>query len=111
MKNIMLVDDEPMLIDMDTLTEGHPIFDLQSVYITYFAFEEDDENNSMDFLGIENDLAAKVWNDFIGYYFDTKDEKRKSDLRDKISVLGCIRFIFLLSLADGSEDKLFTLRI
>ena len=111
MKNIMLVDNEPMLIDMDTLTEGHPIFDLQSVYITYFAFEEDDENNSMDFLGIGNDVAAKVWNDFIGYYFETKDEKRISELRDKISVLGCIRFIFLLSLGNGSEDKLFKLRI
>ncbi|MCR4706236.1 MAG: phosphotransferase [Lachnospiraceae bacterium] len=28
MKNVMLVNDEPMLIDMDSLCLGHPIFDL-----------------------------------------------------------------------------------
>ncbi len=34
MKNVMLVGDEPMLIDMDTISTGQPIFDLQALYIT-----------------------------------------------------------------------------
>lgn len=111
MKNIMVADNEPMLIDMDTLTEGHSVFELQSVYVTYFAFEEDEEDNSMNFLGIEKNIANKVWEDFIGYYFDTQDKQRISELRDKISVLGCVRFLFLLEEPSDEGNELFKLRV
>lgn len=111
MKNIMVQDGEPFLIDMDTLCEGNAIFDLQSVYVTYFAFGEDDPANSMDFLGIPKELSDKVWRDFIGYYFDTADEARIAALRDKISIMGCIRFIFLIDLISDHDSELFIIRI
>lgn len=111
MKNVMMKDDEPMLIDMDTLSEGHPIFDLQSVYVTYFAFGEDEPTNSMDFLGLSPEITAKVWEDFVGYYFDTQDEARIAKLRDKITIVGCIRFIFLIDLISDHETELFRTRI
>ena len=111
MKNVMLRDGEPMLIDMDTLSEGHPIFDLQSVYVTYSAFEEDEPDNSVKFLGISPELANKVWEDFVGYYFDTDDEKRIAELRDKIAIAGCVRFIYLIDLISDHDSELFRLRI
>jgi len=111
MKNVMLTDGEPMLIDMDTLAEGHPIFDLQSVYVTYFAFGEADKNNSMDFLGIPREVSAMIWDKFVGYYFDTEDEKLISQMRDKIMITGCIRFIFLLHIMGQAGTELFGIRL
>ena len=111
MKNVMLGDGEPMLIDMDTLSEGHPIFDLQSLYVTYFAFGEDNPDNSRTFLGISNELVANIWERSIGYYFGTDDEKRISELRDKISVAGCIRFLFLIDGMGEYEKELFDIRV
>lgn len=111
MKNVMLADGEPMLIDMDTLSEGHPIFDLQSIYVSYFAFEEDEPTNSMDFLGIPTELATKVWEDTIRYYFDTEDAQRLESLRSKIEVVGCVRFLYLIDLIGDPQTDLFKIRI
>lgn len=102
MKNIMLTDGEPMLIDMDTLSAGHPIFDIQSVYITYFAFEEDDPENSMSFLGVPQATAERVWERFVGDYFGSEDQTAIGKLRDKITLVGCVRFLFLIA-DDDSE--------
>ena len=111
MKNVMIGDGEPMLIDMDTLAAGHPIFDLQSLYVTYFAFREDDPENSMSFLGIPSEMSERVWQDTVRYYFDTEDEEKLAELRRKIEVVGCIRFLYLISLGDPVQDTLFRLRV
>ena len=111
MKNIMIVEGEPMLIDMDTLCEGYPIFEIQSVYVTYFAFTEDEPNNSMDFLGISNELAARVWELFVGYYFGTDDKERIARLRDKIALVGSIRFLYLIDIIGEQETELFKIRV
>lgn len=111
MKNIMIVDGEPMLIDMDTLCEGYPIFDIQAVYITYFAFGEDYPPNSMEFLGLPPEVTAKVWESFVGYYFDTEDEAEIQRLREKIMIVGCIRFLYLISIMPDTDSELFKLRV
>lgn len=111
MKNIMLRDGEPMLIDMDTLSQGHPIFDLMSVYVAYFAFPEDEPENSMNFFGISSELSAKVWYDLVRYYFASEDEKRIDELRDRITIVGCIRFLQLIDLISDHDSELFGLRV
>lgn len=105
MKNIMVGDGEPILIDMDTLSAGNPIFDLQAVYVTYFAFGEDDPNNSMQFLGVPTELSRYVWERFIGCYLGTDDAEKISQLRDKIMLLGCIRFLHIINLGTKREDN------
>ena len=79
MKNVMMVDNEPMLIDMDTLGLGNPVFDLAGLYVTYQMFEEDDPDNSMDFLGMSNEMVDEIWSRITDSYFDFRDseEKRK----------------------------------
>lgn len=110
MKNIMVVDNDPMLIDMDTLSEGHPIFDLQSVYVTYFAFGEDYHQNSMEFLGMPHEVVEQVWQNFIGFYFDTEDDARITELRDKITIAGCVRFLFLININPDYQRELYDIR-
>ena len=105
MKNVMMVDDEPMLIDMDTLAAGKPIFDLAGIYVTYQAFEEDDKDNSMAFLGISNEMCNTIWNKTLRYYYDTDDEDELNKLSDKIRIAAYVRFLNIIcesSLKDGT---------
>ena len=37
-KNVMMQDGEVLLIDMDTLCQGHPVFELASMYNAYVGF-------------------------------------------------------------------------
>ena len=61
MKNVMLCHGEPMLIDMETLCTGQPVFDLQGLYVTYKAFPEDEPDNVRNFLGIRPETAEYIW--------------------------------------------------
>ena len=111
MKNIMVTVNEPMLIDMDTISTGQPIFDLQALYVSYIAFPEDDPDNLLSFFGIPNELGKRIWNTIIELYFDTTDEKRIAGINSKIKLLAMVRFLYILSLADAKDNELNEKRI
>ena len=111
MKNVMLADGEPMLIDMDTLAAGDPIFDLQGVYVTYKAYTEDDPGNSMAFLGIDNAMCNRIWRETLAKYFATDDPEALARQGDKIRLVAAIRFLFLLDDEEGTRDALTEKRI
>lgn len=111
MKNVMLADGEPILIDMDTLAAGAPIFDLQGIYVTYKAFTEDDPENSMSFLGICNETSDLIWKETLKNYFGTDDQEKLETLSDKIKLVAMIRFLWLLSNESGEWDSLTETRI
>lgn len=84
-KNIMLQNDELLLIDMDTLSIGHPIFELAAgLFIPYIAFEEDDPGNSEKFLGVSAELARKIATKALAKYLGNDKQKNK----DKIKIVG-----------------------
>ena len=111
MKNVMLVDNEPMLIDMDTLSTGQPIFDLQALYVTYIAFAEDCPNNLMEFLGIPNEWGEPIWNSILKYYFDNTDEAKLKEINNKIKLAAAVRFLYLLASTDLKNGELGEKRI
>ena len=111
MKNVMMVGDEPMLIDMDTLSVGQPIFDLQALYVTYVAFPEDDPDNFMNFLGIPDELGKRIWQGILENYFDTKDKALLADINDKIQLIASMRFLYILNGSDLRNSDLGALRI
>ncbi len=96
MKNVMISGDEPMLIDMDTLSVGQPIFDLQALFITYKAFPEDEPNNTMNFLGITTEMSDYIWDGVINNYYKTETKDQKDKEINHIKLLGYIRFLFML---------------
>lgn len=89
-KNIMVQGDELLLIDMDTLSVGHPIFELAAIYAPYCAFNEDDPGNSEKFFGISEEEANKLYNSLIDLYFG-KDDKV---IKDKIKLLAYIHMVW-----------------
>ena len=111
MKNVMMADGEPLLIDMDTLTQGSPIFDLQGIFVVYQAFEEDEPGNTMAFLGISADLAGFVWNQTMAYYFDGRGPEPLARNKDRIRLLACVRFLQLIGVTGLKDNELADARI
>ena len=88
-KNIMVQQDELLLIDMDTLSVGYPIFELAALFAPYVAFNEDDPGNSEKFFGITDEEAVALYNSLLARYFGKDDEI----IKDKIRIVGYVHMI------------------
>lgn len=93
LKNVMLQDGEVLLIDMDTLCMGHPIFELASVFNAYIGFSELDNSVSMSFLGIPHETAVKIWEKTIRLYLGTDDENVIEAVKEKAMIVGYTRIM------------------
>jgi len=111
MKNVMLSDGEPMLIDMDTLAAGQPIFDLAGLYVTYQSFAEDDPDNSLGFLGMPQTMVDHIWQTLLARYMGTDDAATLQRASDKIRVLAAVRFLFIIAVSDLKNTPLAPVRI
>lgn len=111
MKNVMMSDNEPMLIDMDTLSTGQPIFDLQGLYVTYKAFSEDEPDNSSKFLGIDQKKCDYIWDEIIKDYFEGVSDDELTEIINKLKLLAYIRFLHIIFLNQETETELGRLRI
>ena len=111
MKNVMSSADEAMLIDMDTIGLGNPVFDLAALFVTYQEFSEDDPDNPMYFLQMPNEKVDRIWELIIQYYFDFKDDKERCDTMTKIRLVAGIRFLFILETTDLKNSDLGRRRI
>ena len=90
-KNIMVQNDEELLlIDMDTLSVGHPIFEFAQICAPYVAFEEDDPGNAERFLGVTNEFANKLYNALVDMYLGKDDPIAK----DKIKLVCYIHMVW-----------------
>ena len=89
-KNIMVQGEEFILIDMDTLSVGHPIFELGALYAPYCAFNEDDPGNSQKFFDISDEEARKLYDSLINLYFGKDDPV----IKDKIRIVCYIHMVW-----------------
>ena len=67
-KNVMMIGEEPFIIDMDTLAQGSPIFELGFMYSSYVGYQEIDHDNGMQFFGIEHDYLVHFFNKSVELY-------------------------------------------
>ena len=100
-KNIMVQGDDFLLIDMDTLSVGHPIFELAALRCPYSAFSEDDPGNSDRFLGVTDDFARQLYNNVINGYFGKDDES----IKEKIAVVCYIHMIWWTLTNNKDNEK------
>ena len=92
-KNVMLQNGEVLLIDMDTLCHGHPVFELASMYNAYQGYSELDHSVIMDFLGISYETAGEFWRDSLKLYLGTDDEERLKEVEEKAQLIGYTRIM------------------
>ena len=83
-KNIVLCGDEVLLIDMDTLSVGHPIFELFRMYNAFVGYSEYDPEIVLNFQGYPAETARRFWHDSLSAYLGTTDEARIKDVEDKV---------------------------
>lgn len=111
MKNVMLSGDEPLLIDMDTLGVGDPVFDLMGLYVTYQLFNEDEPDNTQYFLGISAEMADYVWKNTLSIYFDGQNEDTISKAEDSIRLVAYVRFLYLVAVLGITKPELKQQRV
>ena len=92
-KNLELQDDEVLLIDMDTLAVGHPIFELASIYNAFIGFSEYDNETVKRFQGFDLQTAKTFWRKFLSAYIGTDNEKTLDDVENKARIVGYTRLI------------------
>ena len=73
-KNIMVQGDDFLLIDMDTLSRGEPIFELATLRAPYVAFEVDDPGNCEKFLGVPKETCKRIFEDIVKGCLKNPDE-------------------------------------
>lgn len=92
-KNLELQNDEILLIDMDTLAVGNPIFELASMYNAFIGYGECDSSRVSDFLGISYEESKDFFYKVLASYLATDDEEEISGVLDKARIIGYTRMI------------------
>ena len=91
LKNQLMVGNDLMLIDMDTLCIGDPIFELASICNSYYEFSFLDPRSVEDFLGISVDKARYIWKELSRKYYSDLNDEEYIKISNKARVLGCMR--------------------
>lgn len=92
-KNVMLQDGEVLLIDMDTLCHGYPIFELASMYNAYAGYSDVDHSTVMKFLGMPYETAGHFWRESLRLYLGTDDEEKIKEVEEKAQLIGFTRIM------------------
>ena len=92
-KNLELQNDEVLLIDMDTLAIGNPIFELASMFNAYVGFSETNHENIKKFQGFDFETAGKFWHKTLAEYLCTNCETKIREVEDKARIIGYTRLI------------------
>ena len=102
-KNVMLQNGEALLIDMDTLCHGHPVFELASMFNAYQGFLETDHSMSQRFLGIPYEMAEAFWRRSLELYLPDRSPEERKAVEEKASIVGYAR-IMRRSIRRGGLD-------
>ena len=89
--NVMIQDDDPLLIDMDTVAYGHPVFDFAAIYLAFVGYCECNHAGTMDFYGLPYEITTKIWETMMKQYFE--DEAVRMDAARKAQVIGYARMM------------------
>ena len=91
--NIMVQNGEPLLIDMDTLCMGHPVFELGSMFNAFIGYSELDHQVTVNFFGYTHETAEKFWDMSLKMYLGTEDEEVCRSVAEKAMIIGYTRML------------------
>ena len=91
--NIMIQNGEPLLIDLDTLCVGHPIFELGSMYNAFLGFSSIDHNAIKEFMGYDRETSQRFWKVALKKYLGTDDDSVFQSVEEKAMIIGYMRLL------------------
>ena len=104
--NVFLLNDEPLLIDLDRLSSGHPMIEISDLYYFYNILGEDDPAVIEDFMGFSYDTAKKFFEVFLRKYLGTEDKKKLDSVKEKAAFICDVRMINKIhKKSDISEEE------
>ncbi len=92
-KNVELQNDEVLLIDMDTLAVGHPIFELASMFNSFIGYSELNHETILKFQGFDFETGSAFWHKSLAAYLGTNCETKIREVEDKARIIGYTRMI------------------
>ena len=101
--NILSQNGEILLIDMDTLSHGHPVFELANIYAAYVGFGEVYPEVVEKFIGLPYETACYVWKKLLADYLGTDDAEKIEEVENKARLLWYIRYIQHIVRRDNGE--------
>lgn len=104
-KNLMKQNDEIVLIDMDKLSVGNPIFELSAMHATYVGFACINHDNPKEFLGITYEQSLEMWENIFKFYFKGKSAKELNEILEKIKILSYLEVLFLRTKFKDKNNK------
>ncbi len=108
LNNVMVTENALMLIDMDALCDGDPVFEFAALFMSYIAFAEDDPGETVAFHGITHDTASTVFYRSLSICVNAVNADELQAALQKVSVLGYLRFLEVLIVEQAdlhSEQK------
>lgn len=88
-KNIMVHDDEPIFIDMASLTYGHRIFDYAGIALTHILAKDYIKH----LFGIETDTAQRLYNNMIKANFPGRTDEELERINRVIIGYAGIKYV------------------
>ena len=92
-RNLMYQNGESLLIDMDKLSHGHPVFELAAIYNAYCGFGAVDHSVTKQFMGIDYETTVVLWRKILEGYLETKEESTLQSIEDKVKVISYARLM------------------
>jgi len=91
--NVMVTKEEMVFIDMDTLSVGHPVLELGSMYNAYIGFRALDHGSAKEFLGFEYETGVEFWNETLRLYYQTNDNAVLAMREKQAATVGLVRLL------------------
>ncbi|MBQ7480483.1 MAG: phosphotransferase [Lachnospiraceae bacterium] len=95
--NVFLHGSETLLIDMDRLSVGDPVFELGDMYLYFVSGGRNNPDGPDPYLGISYAVCREFFELFMKHYlkqyFKTEDETRIGEAMDKAKLLADLRLI------------------
>lgn len=92
-KNVMLQNGESLLIDMDTLCHGDPVFELAAMYNAYVGFGALDPTLPEGFFGFSYNISKTIWAETLKKYLETTDAEFLRKTEEKAKLIGLLRIM------------------
>ena len=93
-KNVMVQNDEPIIIDMDTLGVGHPIFEITYSLYSMVEFDKVRPANTIKFFGLDYETVVKLFYEAFDLVFINKTKEEKEDILNKARFLANLRIAY-----------------
>ena len=91
--NVEMQNGEVLLIDMDTLSYGHPVFELASMFLAFVGFGELNPASVEKFMKLPYETTKYIWHKSLSLYLETDDEERMNEVAEKAMIVGYARLM------------------